>query len=174
MRYYQDPRNVPLFRGRELLRLMTMIVMLGVVGMLVLRARDPRTWRWFATDNEKVSPATLKAFDKANGKKRQAAKDASRQESGESLTLASRPPRKIRANPAPPSKPPPRLTHRSGNPLRLPQSRLRWLTTFRPRSRRLPHKSTSRKQRLKRRPPRQILPTRRLHRRGASVRRRKP
>jgi hypothetical protein len=70
---------------------MTMVVMLGVVGMLILRARDPRTWRWFANDNEKVSPATLKAFDKANGKKRQAVKYASGQKSGESLTLALAP-----------------------------------------------------------------------------------
>lgn len=46
-----EPR--PFFRGGELPRLMTMVIMLGVIGMLMSRARDPRTWAMFAGE-EKV------------------------------------------------------------------------------------------------------------------------
>ncbi len=37
MQRYVDSTKRPLFRGSELLRLMTMVVMLGVVGMMILR-----------------------------------------------------------------------------------------------------------------------------------------
>jgi hypothetical protein len=37
-----------MFAGSELPRLMTMIVMLGVIFMLITRARIPSTWSWFA------------------------------------------------------------------------------------------------------------------------------
>lgn len=35
-----------MFRGTELPRLMTMVVLLGVVGLLIVHARNPATWRW--------------------------------------------------------------------------------------------------------------------------------
>jgi hypothetical protein len=34
------------FRGNESMRLLTMVVMLGVVYLLIVRARDPHTWTW--------------------------------------------------------------------------------------------------------------------------------
>jgi hypothetical protein len=50
MRRMRDRRPGGLFRGSELARLMTMVVMLGVVVLLFDRARDPGTWRWLAPD----------------------------------------------------------------------------------------------------------------------------
>src|SRR5258708_15612827 len=35
-----------LFRGSELMRLMTMVIMLCVLWQLISRARSPQTWRW--------------------------------------------------------------------------------------------------------------------------------
>lgn len=107
MRYrqYVDPNKMPLFRGGERIRMMTMIVMLGVIGMLVFRARDPRMWRHFAAQEETVSPKTLREFDKAQ-KQRLAAAAARNRPAGDSLALAgSEPP----AGPAgqPNASPPP-------------------------------------------------------------------
>jgi hypothetical protein len=55
MRRIYDRQPSTLFRGGELARLLTMIVMLGVIAMLMGRARDPRTWRMFLED-EKEKP----------------------------------------------------------------------------------------------------------------------
>jgi hypothetical protein len=41
-----------LFRGSERTRLMTMIVMLGVIAMLMTRANDPHTWKMFAAHED--------------------------------------------------------------------------------------------------------------------------
>lgn len=41
-----------MFRGAELPRLMTAIVMLGVLAMLIVQTRDPRTWQWLVKDQE--------------------------------------------------------------------------------------------------------------------------
>jgi hypothetical protein len=46
-----------MFRGAELTRLVTMIVFLGVLGMLIVRARDPHTWKWFANQSESTEAA---------------------------------------------------------------------------------------------------------------------
>jgi hypothetical protein len=87
MRHYRDPNKVPLFRGSEMVRLMTMVVMLGVLGSLITRARDPHTWRWFAKDDDTVSPAMLAAQDKAHSQQRLAARKQPRQR-GENLMMA--------------------------------------------------------------------------------------
>jgi hypothetical protein len=44
----RDLRPQPFFRGTELLRLMTMIVMLVVLYLIIDRARQPSMWTWFA------------------------------------------------------------------------------------------------------------------------------
>jgi hypothetical protein len=36
-----------MFRGSEWSRLITMVVLLGVVGLLIVNARNPNNWRWF-------------------------------------------------------------------------------------------------------------------------------
>jgi hypothetical protein len=43
------PRS--LFRGNEFMRLMTMVVMLGVIVLLIARSRDPNTWTWLTSDS---------------------------------------------------------------------------------------------------------------------------
>jgi hypothetical protein len=50
MRRVRDRRPSTLFRGAELPRLLTLLVMLGVLVLLIGRARDPGTWRWLAPD----------------------------------------------------------------------------------------------------------------------------
>ena len=55
MRRISDRPPSTLFRGAELARLMTMLIMLGVIAMLMGRARDPRTWRMFVGDEESNS-----------------------------------------------------------------------------------------------------------------------
>jgi hypothetical protein len=49
-------RNMPrsIFRGNELMRLMTMVVMLGVLLLLIFRSRDPSTWAWLVGDDRAV------------------------------------------------------------------------------------------------------------------------
>jgi hypothetical protein len=47
------PRQYPshgIFHGNELVRLSTMIVMLGVILLLIVRSRDPNTWTWLVND----------------------------------------------------------------------------------------------------------------------------
>src|SRR5262245_50699911 len=48
MRRLRDRRPAAFFRGTELARLLTLVVMLGVLLLLIGRARDPNTWRWLA------------------------------------------------------------------------------------------------------------------------------
>ena len=48
MRRFRDRRPATFFRGSEMSRLMTLVVMLGVLLLLMDRARDPNTWRWLA------------------------------------------------------------------------------------------------------------------------------
>ena len=50
MRRLRDRRPSTLFRGAELPRLLTLVVMLGVLVLLMGRARDPSTWRWLTPD----------------------------------------------------------------------------------------------------------------------------
>ncbi len=50
MRRLRDHRPSTLFRGSELPRLLTLVIMLGVLVMLIGLARDPNTWRWLAPD----------------------------------------------------------------------------------------------------------------------------
>ncbi|MBI3836878.1 MAG: hypothetical protein HY288_02945 [Planctomycetia bacterium] len=50
MRRFRDRRPNTLFRGAELPRLLTLVVMLGVLVLLMGRARDPSTWHWLAPD----------------------------------------------------------------------------------------------------------------------------
>jgi hypothetical protein len=50
MRRVRERRPSTLFRGGEMPRLLTMIVMLGVLVLLFDRARDQNTWRWLAPD----------------------------------------------------------------------------------------------------------------------------
>jgi hypothetical protein len=45
----QPERPKRLFRGAEFMRLMTMVVMLFVLGMMIVRARDPDTWKWLVS-----------------------------------------------------------------------------------------------------------------------------
>jgi len=49
---HQQPQNQKLFRGSEFLRLMTMIVMMGVVWSLISTARQPSTWKFLALEAE--------------------------------------------------------------------------------------------------------------------------
>jgi hypothetical protein len=60
-RYWREPSSARTFRGAELPRLLTGVVMLAVLWMLFVRARDPDTWRWLAAGDHKQpagAPAT--------------------------------------------------------------------------------------------------------------------
>ncbi len=65
IRRVRDRRPGSLFRGAELPRLMTMIVMLGVIMLLVARARDASSWRWLTGDSpvRSAEPAALAAVE---------------------------------------------------------------------------------------------------------------
>jgi hypothetical protein len=52
MRRVRDRRLATFFRGSELPRLLTLVVMLGVLVLLMDLARDPKTWRWLAPDEQ--------------------------------------------------------------------------------------------------------------------------
>src|SRR5688572_19828326 len=61
MRRRIDIEPKSLFQGREFARLMTLFIMLGVIGMLMLRAKDPDTWSFFdrvAEEPKKVDDLT--------------------------------------------------------------------------------------------------------------------
>jgi hypothetical protein len=62
MRRFRDRRPTTLFRGSELPRLLTMVVMLGVLWLLVDRAADPNTWRWIAP-GEPAAPGVARTPD---------------------------------------------------------------------------------------------------------------
>ncbi len=61
MRRLRDRRPAGLFSGNELVRLLTMVVMLGVLALLFARARDPGTWRWLAPEAPNVGTGTAPA-----------------------------------------------------------------------------------------------------------------
>ena len=50
-----------MFRGNELMRLMTMLVMLGVLLLLIVRSGDPNTWAWLVSDSGAGNPRTSSA-----------------------------------------------------------------------------------------------------------------
>jgi hypothetical protein len=50
MRRFRRPPPQKLLSGREFTRLMSMLLMLGVLWMMFTRARDPSVWRWLASD----------------------------------------------------------------------------------------------------------------------------
>lgn len=52
MRRFRPRPPGALFRGSELVRFVTVIVMFGVVFLLFSRAKDASTWRWLVTDAE--------------------------------------------------------------------------------------------------------------------------
>lgn len=54
-----EPR--PLLRGYERMRLLTLLIMLGVIGMLMFRAKDPKTWAMF--DRLAEEPQLVKDAD---------------------------------------------------------------------------------------------------------------
>lgn len=56
-RFRREQRPPSMFRGAELMRLMTGILMLIVIVMLMVRLRDPAMWRWFARDDGPAAPA---------------------------------------------------------------------------------------------------------------------
>jgi hypothetical protein len=58
MRRIRDSRPGTTFRGNELPRLLTLVVMLGVLFLLIDRARDPSTWRWLTRDADRASVDT--------------------------------------------------------------------------------------------------------------------
>ena len=60
-RYWREPPPPSMFRGAELTRLLTGLVMLAVIFMLIARARDPNTWVWFTGDsgNQPPKPAAV-------------------------------------------------------------------------------------------------------------------
>jgi len=53
-RQLNAPRSI--FRGNDLMRLLTMIVMLGVILLLIVRSRDPNTWSWLVNDTGANKP----------------------------------------------------------------------------------------------------------------------
>ncbi|MGD9720425.1 MAG: hypothetical protein AB7O59_06665 [Pirellulales bacterium] len=57
MRRLRDRPANKFFRGAELPRLLTMLIMLGVLVMLIDVARNPKTWRWLVPDAGPEQPA---------------------------------------------------------------------------------------------------------------------
>ena len=57
MRRRIDIQPKSLFQGREFARLMTLLVMLCLIGMLMLRAKDPNTWAMFERSAEEQKRA---------------------------------------------------------------------------------------------------------------------
>jgi hypothetical protein len=82
------PRSA--FRGNELLRLITMVVMLGVIFLLIARSRDPNTWTWLTNgvgaSNPQNSPAAIKS--KSDGNRKDKQNDANKKKVDESLKQA--------------------------------------------------------------------------------------
>ena len=58
-RYWQGEPPRRTFRGTELPRLVTGVVMLAVLLMLIVRAGDPDTWRWLVRDGGKRPAGAL-------------------------------------------------------------------------------------------------------------------
>ena len=57
-RYWREHHEPGMFRGGELPRLMTGIIMLAVIYMLIVRLGDPSAWRWLARDGDKPTEST--------------------------------------------------------------------------------------------------------------------
>lgn len=66
-RYWREQQPSRMFRGAELMRLMTGIVMLGVLYMLYTWAREPNTWRWLAPKPPVVSQEPPQILPPATG-----------------------------------------------------------------------------------------------------------
>ena len=56
MRRYQQSQPGVFLRGNEMMRLMTMLGMLGVLLLLIVRSADPHTWSWLTNDNGANQP----------------------------------------------------------------------------------------------------------------------
>lgn len=56
-RYWREPHTARMFRGGELPRLMSAILMLAILYMLYGWMSSAHTWRWMARDDSKASPA---------------------------------------------------------------------------------------------------------------------
>ena len=63
----EQPQNRKLFSGREFMRLMTMIVMLGLVWSLITTARNPSTWKFLAqeAENDNYTMSELRKLETA-------------------------------------------------------------------------------------------------------------
>ena len=57
-RYWHERRPSSMFRGAELARLMTGLVMLAVIYQMIAWARHADTWRWWANDHQQAEVAT--------------------------------------------------------------------------------------------------------------------
>jgi hypothetical protein len=70
-RRQREQHATSMFRGAELARLMTGILMLAVLYMLIARARDVNTWRWLANDGGVGAPSSshLTPLPKGEGTK---------------------------------------------------------------------------------------------------------
>jgi hypothetical protein len=61
MRYKRQPSPSSLFHGNEMMRLLTMVGMMGVLLLIIARSRDPNTWSWLAGDAESSHPVAMPA-----------------------------------------------------------------------------------------------------------------
>ena len=57
VRHLLDQPRTGMFHGRELPRLLTMLAMLGVLGMLIFRSSDPDSWAWLTSAADRAKPA---------------------------------------------------------------------------------------------------------------------
>jgi hypothetical protein len=63
MRYKRQQPPTSLFHGNEMMRLLTMVGMMGVLLLVIARSRDPNTWSWLAGDAESSFPSSTPASD---------------------------------------------------------------------------------------------------------------
>jgi hypothetical protein len=56
-RYGRERQPTRMLRGSERMRLISLIVMLAVLFMIIVRARDVNNWRWLVKDDNKQAPA---------------------------------------------------------------------------------------------------------------------
>jgi hypothetical protein len=52
-----------LFHGNEMMRLLTMVGMMGVLLLIIARSRDPNTWSWLAGNAESSHPSSMAESD---------------------------------------------------------------------------------------------------------------
>lgn len=91
MRRVHDRRPERLFRGSELPRLMTMIVMLGVLYMLIDRAQDTSTWTALVGKSTAEDSSTIHAEDFPENQQSQPPKKQPRQKPAKAPTAAPPP-----------------------------------------------------------------------------------